>query len=223
MVCCGTSPADWVAVQQAVADLPDAIPAYGLHPWCVPSDAAGDADVRDRLAALLEADPAAAVGEIGLDFARHDGASHERQCALLLQQLQLAQRFGRVAIIHCVRAWGALVDTLKAAGPLPRGCVLHAYAGSAEMVTQLARYEAFFSFKTGGATPGPKALARIRAVPADRLLLESDLHMGGDAADAAEQQKRLQAVAGELAVATGKTREHVARLTAGNARRCFGG
>lgn len=222
MVCCGTSPDDWGLIQQAAAETTAVIPAYGLHPWFVPFDVEKDAAVLDRLAALLEADPQAAVGEIGLDFARREGASHERQRAWLLAQLRLAQRFRRVAIIHCVHAWGALVETLEEAGPLPRGCVLHAYAGSAEMVTQLARFDAFFSFKAGGDTPGPKVPARMGAVPPGRLLLESDLHLGREGEGGGLQLQRLNDVAAQLAAATGITREQVARLTAENARRCFG-
>lgn len=222
MVCCGTSPDDWTIVQQAAAGTTAVIPAYGLHPWFASSDAGADATVMGRLAVLLEADPQAAVGEVGLDFARRAGASRGRQRALLLAQLRLAQRFGRMAIIHCVRAWGTLAGTLAEVGPLPRGCVLHGYAGSAEMVPSLARHGAFFSFKASGETSGLKEAARMRAVPHERLLLETDLHLGRDGASAAVQRQRLNEAAGQLATATGMTPEQVARLTADNARRCFG-
>jgi TatD DNase family protein len=224
MVCCGTSPADWEIVQQVAdgAGTTAVIPAYGLHPWFLPSDAGADAALLARLSVLLEADPRAAVGEIGLDFARSEGVTRVRQRALLVAQLALAQRLGRVAIIHCVRAWGALVKTLEAVGPLPRGFVLHAYAGSADMVPPLARLGAFFSFTAIAAPLVPKAAVGIRAVPPERLLLESDLHLGARTSCAAQRQ-RLDAVAGQLATATGMTLEHVIRLTADNARRCFGG
>jgi len=222
MVCGGTGPDDWDAVRLATAARTTVvIPAYGLHPWFVTSEAGTDAAALERLAALLQVDQRAAVGEIGLDVARGGIASHERQRVLLLAQLELARRFERVAVIHCVRAWGALQETLAEAGPLSRGFVLHAYAGSAEMVLPLARLGAFFSFKASGDTPGPKRLARIRAVPPERLLLESDLHLGAGGASAAEQWQRLNDVAGQLAAATGMTLEQVARLTAENARRLF--
>ncbi len=222
MICCGTSPDDWVSLHRAATGVPGVIPAYGLHPWFVPGEEGVEAEALDTLAALLAADPQAAVGEIGLDFARRDGASAARQQALLEAQLRLAQWLGRVAIIHCVRAWGALVDTLAAVGPLPRGLVLHAYGGSAEMVVPLARLGAFFSFKAGGDTPSPKTAARMQAVPPERLLLESDLYLAKDGADAAVQQHRLERVAVQLAAATGMTTLQAATLTTANARRCFG-
>jgi len=221
MVCCGTSPADWTVLQRAATAADGVTPAYGLHPWFVQGDAGADAAATGTLAALLAAEPLAAVGEIGLDFAVRDGAPPERQRAVLAAQLGLAQRFGRVAIIHCVRAWGALVETLDAVGPLPRGFVLHAYGGSAEMVKPLARLGAFFSFKASGEMLGPKAAARMKAVPPERLLLESDLHLGLEGVDAAVQQERLIGVAAPLAKATGRTIEQVAQQTVANARRCF--
>lgn len=223
MVCCGTSPDDWPSLQRAATGVPGVFPAYGLHPWFVRGEAGADVVALDALAALLATDPSAAVGEIGLDFARRDGASPARQQALLAAQLRLAQRFGRVAIIHCVRAWGALVDTLAAVGPLPRGLVLHAYGGSAEMVGPLARLGAFFSFKAGGETPGPSTAARMQAVPPDRLLLESDLYLAEDGADAAVQRHRLGRVAAQLAGVTGMTPAQAASLAAANAHRCIGG
>ncbi len=221
MVCCGTSPDDWASLQRAATGVPGVIPAYGLHPWFVPGEEGVEAAL-DTLAVLLAADPQAAVGEIGLDFARHDGASSARQQALLEAQLRLAQRLGRIAIIHCVRAWRALVDTLSAVGPLPRGFVLHAYGGSAEMVVPLARLGAFFSFKAGGDTPSLKTDARMQAVPPERLLLESDLYLAKDGADDAVQYHRLDRVAVQLAAATGMTPPQAATLTTANARRCFG-
>ncbi len=221
MVCCGTSPDDWLALQRGTAGVPGVIPAYGLHPWFVSGEAGADAAALDSLAALLATDPQAAVGEIGLDFARRDVASAARQQALLEAQLRLAQRLGRVAIVHCVRAWGVLVDTLSAVGPLPCGLVLHAYDGSAEMVAPLARLGAFFSFKAGGDMPSPKTAARMQAVPPERLLLESDLYLAEDGADAAVQRHRLERVAAQLAAATGMTPSQAATLTTANARRCW--
>ena len=221
MVCCGTSPDDWASLQRAATGVPGVIPAYGLHPWFVPGEAGADAAALDELARLLAADPQASVGEIGIDFVRRDGASPARQQALLDAQLQLAQRLGRVAIIHCVRAWGALVDTLAAVGPLPRGLVLHAYGGSAEMIVPLARLGAFFSFKAGDDTPSPKTVACMQVVPPERLLLESDLYLAEDGADAVVQRQRLERVAAQLAAATGMTPAQAASLTTANARRCW--
>jgi len=223
MVCCGTSPDDWDRLRLGLAGCPGSIPAYGVHPWFVPETGEADSAVSDALNALLLADARAAVGEVGLDFARRDGASRVRQRDVLMRQLQLARRHERVAVIHCVRAWGALLETLEAAPPLPRGFVLHAFGGSAELVVPLARLGAYFSFKAGDEPLSRRAAARMQAVPGDRLLLESDLFPGRDGADAALQLQRLDAVAVQLAAATGMTREQVARLTADNAHRCFGG
>ena len=52
--------------------------------------------------------------------------------------------------------------------------LMHCYSGSAEFVKQLARYDAYFAF--GGAVTFKNAKKQdvIRAVPKDRILVETD-------------------------------------------------
>jgi TatD DNase family protein len=219
LVCAGTGPSDWDAVRRAPASIPGLSVSYGVHPWQVRTGADTDlwlAELKQRLVA----DATAAVGEIGLDFAVRDCPS-TLQRAVFLAQLRLAATLRRVAVIHCVQAWGPLVEALDEAGPLPRGFVLHAYGGSAEMVAPLARRGAYFSFKcnSGGRGQG-KTEARVRAVPPDRLLLESDRDLC-DGADETAYRERLAGTAAFLAAATGTETEQVAEQAFRNASRCF--
>ena len=219
LVCAGTGPADWDTVRQAPAIIPGLSVSYGVHPWQVRTSADADlwlAELKQRLVA----DATAAVGEIGLDGAVRD-CPMPLQRVVFLAQLRLAATLRRVAVIHCVQAWGPLLEDLDAAGPLSRGFVLHAYGGSAEMVAPLARRGAYFSFKGAGEGRGPgKTEARVRSVPPDRLLLESDMNLC-DGADESAYRERLAGTAGFLAAATGTETEQVAEQTFANASRCF--
>ena len=80
------------------------------------------------------------------------------------------------ATIHCLDAWGALHDSLRAAPALPaRGFLLHAYGGPAELIKPFVTLGAYFSFN-GYFLDDRRArqLDTFRHIPPDRLLVETD-------------------------------------------------
>lgn len=171
MVVNGSSEADWPEVAALAERFPDhVLPSFGYHPWCV-----GERSPRwhENLRELLR-QTRAAVGEIGLDRWKRD-LPWEGQEEVFAAQVRLAAEFNRPASIHCLQAWGPLVDILERE-PLPAcGILLHSYGGSVETLERLARRGAYFSL------PGYYAHARkdrqrevFRHVPPDRLLLETD-------------------------------------------------
>jgi TatD DNase family protein len=181
----GTCEDDWPVVSRLSLRLPWVVPSFGLHPWD-----AGNRSARwlGRLRAALDAHPAAHVGEIGLDRWMLDRARPDdprlaglrrappgEQNEVLAAQLALAAERNRAATIHCLDAWGALVDLLGKT-PLPsRGFLLHAYGGPVEMVPRLVRLGAYFSFNTAFVhDPKKRHAAAFAAIPADRLLAETD-------------------------------------------------
>jgi TatD DNase family protein len=169
-VCNGSTESDWPEVIELSRRFPDIIPCLGLHPWYVGERSA---QWLARLEQHLDACPAA-VGEIGLDrwVEPRDEAAQE---TVFRAQLALARRRQLPVMVHCLRAWGWLMDVLRDEAPLPAGLLLHAYGGPAELVPPLAGLGAYFSF--GGNTLDERKLVRreaIRVVPRDRLLLETD-------------------------------------------------
>ena len=181
----GTCETDWPEVATLARDQAVVLPSYGLHPWNV-----GDATPRWRetLQRALAADPRAAVGEIGLDRwildrARPDDprltglrrAPLDEQREAFVWQLTLAAERNLPVTIHCLEAWGALVDVLRATPRPARGFLMHAYSGSAELARELAALGAYFSFN--GYFLGERQRARrdvFATLPADRLLVETD-------------------------------------------------
>jgi TatD DNase family protein len=122
----------------------------------------------------LEREPYAAVGEIGLDR-WVEGHCMELQIALFVEQWRLGCAYGRPITVHCLRAWGMLLDILQAEQRAPHGFLLHAYGGPVEMVPAFVALGASFSFST--AFIGPERAAKqapFRAVPLERLLIETD-------------------------------------------------
>lgn len=186
MIVNGTHPDDWPAVTALAAAHPFVRPAYGLHPW--DAGAPRPDDWLTRLAALLDADPRASVGEIGLDrwildSARPDDprlagvrrAPMEEQIAAFLPQLALAAARDVPVTIHCLQAFGELLPLLRAHPRPPRGFLLHAYGGPAELVPELVALGAWFSFNPAFLDPRKtRQHDAFRAIPAGRLLCETD-------------------------------------------------
>ena len=167
----GTCGEDWPAVANLAATHAWVLPSFGLHPWFV---ATRTADWLEKLRAQLEAHPQAGVGEIGLDrwIEGHDEAA---QTEVFTAQLALTAELNRVATIHCIRAWGALAETLST-HPLPaRGFLIHAYGGSLEMMREFAKLGGYFSFNAYFLHERKAAHRAVFAqVPLDRLLIETD-------------------------------------------------
>lgn len=217
-----TREAEWAAAGDMAAVWPDrALAAVGIHPWH-----AGEAEPgwEERLCGWLERHPAATVGECGLDGSVAVDPAVQRR--VLRAQLRLARALARVVTIHCVRAWGWLLEDLAEEPPPPR-FLLHGYRGSLETARQLARMGAWFSFHGSFLEPRcGKVLEVFRRLPADRIVLESDappqppehgwLGSPGDPA-------RLPDVGAGLAAALGMTADDLARQIEDNATRLWWG
>lgn len=171
MVVNGSSEQDWPAVQGLARAYPGLIiPSYGYHPWWV-QERTGDWET--TLLDMLE-DETAAVGEIGLDRWK-EGLPWDDQEEVFQKQLVMATTYNRPASIHCLKAWGPLLDILEAT-PLPDcGFLMHSYSGSLELVPRLANLGAYFSFP-GYYLHERKQRQRdmFRKIPPDRILIETD-------------------------------------------------
>jgi TatD DNase family protein len=185
----GTCEADWPEVAE-LCDRPASpklalLPSFGLHPWEVGNRSA---QWQDQLLRHLERFPHAGLGEIGLDrwmldHARADDprlkdrrrAPLDEQIDVLGWQLSLAADRNLAVTIHCLEAFGALHDLLRATPRPTRGFLLHAYSGSAELAKSFANLGAYFSFNSAFLDPRKERVRQMfTTIPRDRLLVESD-------------------------------------------------
>lgn len=169
-VCVGTTPEDWPAVLDLAHAKPNVIPALGLHPWKVNS---APGDWQQQLLSALD-QGAQAIGEIGLDK-WIEGHDIEQQQDAFRFQLTLAQARNLPCSIHCLRAIGPLMDTLRTLELPERGLHIHAYNGPVELIPELVEMGTYFSFNAGQQKPAKAQVPqRIRSVPDERLLIETD-------------------------------------------------
>ena len=167
----GTSPEDWPDVLQLASDDSRILPAIGLHPWKLKE---AQPDWQDLFLRMLHSNNLIAIGEIGLDRSTQN-ATLETQLDAFRWQLDQAQIRNLPVSIHCNKAIGHLMNVLRTARLPERGIHLHAYNGPVELVPELVRLGAFFSFNAGQLKPqNRKAIERVRNIPLERLLIETD-------------------------------------------------
>ncbi len=172
MVVNGSCEADWPQVGALAREFTNfVVPSFGLHPWHV---GGRTPHWREALVMLLDATPGAVVGEIGLDRWK-PGLAYAGQEEVFVGQLRLATERNVAASIHCLQAWGRLLELLQTNPRPARGFLLHSYGGPAEMVVPLVKLGAHFSFP-GYFMHERKARQReaFKLVPAERLLIETD-------------------------------------------------
>lgn len=171
MVVNGTREADWDRVATLAVEYPGlVIPSFGCHPWFLNERSE---HWKTTLASFLDAQPSA-VGEIGLDRWK-PCLCYDDQEQAFVDQLELAAERNRPVSIHCLRAWGRLLELLRDA-PIPRtGFLLHSYGGPAEMIPLFVRLGGYFSFP-GYFMHERKSRHRevFKIVPLHRLLIETD-------------------------------------------------
>lgn len=167
MFCNATREENWQTVIDLAARRQEVVPFLGIHPWFAETAGAG---WEERLMGLLEQIPAG-IGETGLD--KSCRADFGRQEQIFLAQLRMASELRRPLVIHCVKAWGALLELLEQfPNPLPP-MMIHAFSGSSETLHRLIRRGCFISF-SGRLATNSKIHPCFLETPLPQLLLESD-------------------------------------------------
>jgi TatD DNase family protein len=220
------------AVVQALLDSPEAAsfgtaPGTGLYGTAgVHPHHASDAgpDLRPRLEEALEAHPrVVAVGECGLDF-HYDLSPRDVQRRVFELQLQLAGERRLPAVVHCREAEDEMIPMVRDAGAAGVTGVLHCFPGHLGLLEAAMESGWFVSF-TGLVTfPKWGGAESVRAVPADRYMLETD---GPYMAPVPHRGKRNEPafvpwIRDRVAELRGETAEEVSRRSTATAMGFFG-
>ena len=133
--------------------------AVGLHPWNADQPLPSED-------AFLAAD---AVGEIGLD--RACSVDFQVQEAAFTAQLQVAERLQKPVVIHCVRAFNEVMQSLR--GHHLTAVIFHGFIGSKEQAEEALKGGCYLSYGLRTAR-SPKTIEALRATPLNRLFVETD-------------------------------------------------
>ncbi|MDO4461563.1 MAG: TatD family hydrolase [Bacteroidia bacterium] len=135
--------------------------SYGLHPWLI--------DDHNIDWSLLH--DVSIVGEIGIDKAINTPI--DKQIAIFEEQLQYAKESNKDVIVHCVRAYNEVQQSLKKIN-FPNRVLFHAYRSTLEMAQQLMRCcDAYFSFGSRELS-FPKCQYVKENLPQERVFWETD-------------------------------------------------
>ncbi len=131
-----------------------------------------DADIA-KIEALLNNKKVVAIGEVGLDF--YWTRETERvQKEMFVRQIELADKHKLPICIHCRNAAPEMFEILKSNKRLLKnGFVLHCFSEAFEWVKPFVELGAFISF-AGNSTFKSYDKDVLKAVPADRILMETD-------------------------------------------------
>lgn len=193
--------------------------AVGIHP-----EAAGreQSDWMAQLYDLCDHPLVCGVGEIGLDYHYEDAAPREVQLDLFRRQLEMAADKGLPVIVH---DRDAHEDTLRLLQEYRPAGVVHCFSGSVEMMQEIVALGMYIGL--GGVTTFKNArrpAAVAAAVPADRLLLETDApYMAPEPFRGRRCDSSLIAhTAAHIASLRGITSDELLRVTWNNTLQLFG-
>jgi TatD DNase family protein len=196
-----------------------------------------------QLERLLRLVPSAGVGECGLDKGRRKDVDWETQERVLRAHLLLAERYSRPITLHCVGAWGRLLDVLtshfspsrrtsssreiRGENVIPAVILHSCNSMPPEMLPRFSRLpvSVFFSLSGGGSLDRSLALARL--IPLSALLVETD---SPDQLSVALRDRGLthnqpclvRVNCDTFADSMGVDRACLAETVSGNARRAYG-
>lgn len=201
------------------ANRPGLHPSAGIHPH--DAERAAAAGEREGIAQLCARSECVAVGETGLDWFRNL-SPREAQFDNFRWHLRLAIARDLPVIVHSRDAHADTLELLRE-HPGVRG-VMHCYSlGEAELAPylELGMYISFSGVVTYPRNTHNRAAAR--AVPADRLLVETDCPFLAPQKRRGERNEPalIREVVEQVAAVRGESAESVARATSRNAARLF--
>lgn len=157
---------------------PNDVVFYGTHPWSL------DGFDAEALRARLKANPAAGVGEIGLDRLK-DKQLSPRMREVFETQIRLAVELGRPVVLHGAKCWGEVVKTVRRLDPERKipACLFHGFSRSGGLLPDIVGLNGYISI--GPALLNGHAVnyrQLVQEIPLGRLLVESDATVENDAA-----------------------------------------
>jgi TatD DNase family protein len=172
---------DWLVVigddvptsERALALLrPRIYASVGTHPYY-----AGAVDDRsiERLREMARVPGVVAIGEIGLDYYKHNQTPRDVQRRGFVAQLELAAELSMPVVIHNRDADADLTAILNEHAAQIPGGVLHCFAGGTDLIGHAHQWGFYISFAGNVTYPKAQALRdSAKLVRDDRLLIETD-------------------------------------------------
>jgi TatD DNase family protein len=217
------------AVFEFASKTPNVYCTAGVHPLYA-SDYI-DNDFVNFVASHIGNKKFVAIGECGLDFHRPElAAAADMQKFVFIRHIEIANQYKMPLVVHSRDAAADTIQILtEHKDKLKHGVLIHCVSYSAdtakELLSKLDGVAVYFAF--GGAITYKKNLdamaETIRAIPADRILLETDApYLSPETKRGSlNEPKFIVYTAARIAEILGLTAKETAELTASNAKRFY--
>ncbi len=141
----------------------------GLHPWLL--DPERMPEQWTWLEQALQAPQVRMLGEAGLDRLRGPDLAFQQSC--FERQLDLAGQYHKPVVIHCVRAFSELRQSILRVKPRVE-LTVHGFNKSHELAAQLLDIGVHLSFGPAILRVEQPAVSALKTASLDRLWLETD-------------------------------------------------
>ncbi len=211
---------DLSAVVELARGRPEVWGTAGVHPH---EARHGSPEALDRVREALESEPRLrAVGECGLDY-HYDHSPREIQQEVFRAQLELGAQLGRPVVVHARDADADVAHLIREHRGKMIG-VLHCFSGGGELLEVGLDAGWYVSFAGMVTFPSFAGRDLLRAVPRDRLLVETDSPYLAPVPHRGKRNEpgHLVRVAEVAAQLRDEPVDDLAAYTAANARTLFG-
>jgi TatD DNase family protein len=191
----------------------------GVHPHAA---GAAAADALAQVESIAADRRCVAIGETGLDY-HYDTSPRPVQLQLFEAQLSLAARLGLPAVVHSRSAEADTMAVMRASPPGLRA-VLHCFTGSRALLDAALEAGWHVSFTGLVSFRNYDGADLVRAMPADRLMIETDSPYLAPVPHRGRRNEPafLPDVAAAVARIRGESVEALAAATAATARAFYG-
>ncbi|WP_369014507.1 TatD family hydrolase [Flavobacterium anhuiense] len=157
-------------VNQYPKDFDASIPFYsiGIHPWYI-EESRLDEDLK-IIEEKLQTQNCLAIGECGLD--KRIEVPFDLQVSVFEKQLELAEKFKKPVVIHCVAAFQEVME-IKKKMKINVPMIIHGFSKNSQLAEQLITAGFYLSFGKY-LLKNPDLKSVFQNVPNDRFFLETD-------------------------------------------------
>ncbi|MNQ17595.1 putative deoxyribonuclease YcfH [compost metagenome] len=157
-------------VNQYPKDFDASIPFYsiGIHPWYIDENRI-DEDLK-IIEEKLQTHNCLAIGECGLD--KRIEVPFDLQISVFEKQLELAEKFKKPVVIHCVAAFQEVME-IKKKMKINVPMIIHGFSKNNQLAEQLITAGFYLSFGKY-LLKNPDLKTVFQNVPNERFLLETD-------------------------------------------------
>jgi TatD DNase family protein len=142
--------------------------SIGIHPWYI-NETRIESDL-EVIETKIQFKNCLALGECGLD--KNSSIDFELQKKVVELQLQLAQKYNKPVVIHCVKAFQEIIEIkkkLKITVPL----IIHGFSKNSQQAKSLIDNGFYLSFGNY-LVKNPNLKEVFNSIPNDRFFLETD-------------------------------------------------